>query len=951
MATTNVLIPMRAFRFLRVVALTLWGVLLAAPAHAQNLTFGQLSGVVRDGIGRPVPTANVRVEERASGAVRSTSTARDGSYIIVSLPAGRYTVRVEALGYRPVVLLDVDVGASRAARLNATIQAAVPPVTKVDTVPRRGDAGTAGDWLFERGYGELVGPRRLVSEVALLSTVADESTVEGLPWRYTEAMVEGARVGFVGSPTGLGTDGAGLALPTRAFSSARAGGLGFDVEVGGSGVGVLATSQRGGRIPVNRATAEGGTANIGVAFATGGPIQSDTAQAYGGVDVQRASIAPTDAVDGDERIDERVSAFGRLDWQPGERIAISARASGTRYASRGTAEPVGLGAAFGNEFEGVGVQASANLYGRLNRRVSTEWRVSTDFGSASGATGDGQPRSLFANSGLTAGSVVGGPFADQRTSSRVTGLLHFDLGAHRVKGGFSTVFNQHDLRFARDDDGLFAFGSFDAADPLTQQGVFRQVTVPSYAGEFRTSELAFLIQDNWQLAEGLTLTLGARSERFTLPLGRIEANTAWAQATGLDNTAVLSPGPRLSPRLGLRWELGSNREWVIEGGGGVFHDLPDRRDLAEVLTFDRGAEVLAATGDLSSWPAAPAGLTSRGRTLTMLGPDFEGPRTQRLSLGITRRVGAWSSSLSGVYRHTDFLARRRDLNLPSAPVGTDQYGRPLYGTLTQVGGLLTAVPGSNRRFGAFDAAHVLEATGFNAFYGITAALERVSDEGISLGVAYTYGHTRDNIASFSTPQVSPFPNGLNGQDWVEGRSDFDIPHRLLVAADWVASSAVRIGLVYRLSSGMPFTPSVRGGVDANGDGDLRNDPAFIDGTLAGMDSLRGDWTCLNDDLGGFATRNGCRGALQHRLDVRAALRLGNVGFGKAELVLEGLNVLAQAMGPIDRALLVVDPTAALSIDPVTGTTVVPYLVNPNFGKILTDRSPGVLWRVGVRITP
>lgn len=942
---------MRAFRLSRLVVLPLLAALLAAPVHAQNLTFGQLSGTVRDGSGRPVPTAHVRVEERASGAVRATSTARDGSFLIVSLPAGRYTVRVEALGYRPVVLLDVDVGASQATRLNAAIQAAAPPVTTVDTVPRRGDAGTAGDWLFERGFGELVGPRRLVSEVALLSTVADESSVEGLPWRYTEAMVEGARMGFVGSPTGLGTDGAALALPTRAFSGARAGGLGFDVEVGGSGVGVSATSQRGARMPVTRATAEGGTANIGAAFATGGPIQSDTAQAYGGVDYQRSTIAPAEAVDGDERIDERVSAFGRLDWQPGERIAISARASGTRYTSRGTAEPFGLAASFGNEFEGIGLQASANLYGRLNRYVSTEWRVSTDVGSASGTAGADQPRTLFANSGLTAGSVVGGPFEDQRTSSRVTGLLHLDLGAHRVKGGFSAAFNQHDLRFAQDDDGSFAFGSFDAADPLTQRGVFRRVAVPSYAGEFRTSEMALLIQDHWELADGLTLTLGARSERFTLPLGRIETNAGWAGATGLDNAAVRGPGSRLSPRLGLRWELGSDREWVIEGGGGVFHDLPDRRDLAEVLTFDRGAEVFAATGDLSSWPDAPSGTTSRGRTITMLGPDFEGPRTQRMSLGITRRAGAWSSSISGVYRHTDFLARRRDLNLPSAPVGSDQYGRPLYGTLTQVGALLTAVPGSNRRFGEFEAAHVLEATGFNAFYGITAALERVSDEGLSLGLAYTYGHTRDNVAGYSLPQLSPFPSGLDGQDWLEGRSDFDVPHRLLVAADWAASSAVRFGLVYRLSSGLPFTPGVRGGVDANGDGDSRNDPAFIDGALTGMDTLRQEWGCLNDDVGGFATRNSCRGALQHRLDVRVALRLGSLGFGKADLVLEALNVVSQAMGPVDRALLVVDPTAALSIDPGTGATIIPYTVNPNFGKILTDRSPGVLWRVGVRISP
>jgi hypothetical protein len=466
-------------------------------------------------------------------------------------------------------------------------------------------------------------------------------------------------------------------------------------------------------------------------------------------------------------------------------------------------------------------------------------------------------------------------------------------------------------------------------------------------------ESGFLVQDAWRLAEGFSVSLGARFDNVRLPFNRIERNAAWAAATGLDNTEVGSPRVRLAPRVGIRWELGLDREWVIEGGGGVFNDLPDRRDIAEALTLDRAADVRYGVGDIHQWPLAPSVAVAPvvGRTLTMLGPDFEGPRTQRLALGITRRLGAWSTSVSGVYRHTDFLARRRDLNLTASPTGADQHGRPLYGTLEQVGSLVTVTPGSNRRFGAFDAAHVLESTGYSAYYGVTLGAERVMEQGLSVGLSYTAGGTRDNVPSFVSTRLNPFPDGLGGEDWAEGRSDLDIPHRVMLAADWAASAAVRLGLVYRLSSGAPFTAGVRNGVDANGDGDWRNDPAFIDAALPGMDSLVADWRCLEDDVGGFATRNACRGALTHRLDVRVAFRLGQLTIGKLELLLEGLNVLAPISGPVDRALLLVDPTGALSTDALTGVTTVPYIVNPNFGKILTDRSPGVLWRVGVRITP
>ncbi len=927
--------------------------LIAAPnAYAQSLTFGQLEGFVRDGARRAVATAEVRVEDRASGAVRYALTGRDGSFRFVSIPAGRYDVRVEALGYRPVVHLDIDVGVGRSARLEATIRAAAPPVTTIDTVPRRGEAASAGDWLYQRGYADLVGSRRIASDAYGLSTTAGQLGVEGLPWRFTEAMVEGSRVSYVGAPGGYGTDGAALALPSRAFSSVRVGGLGFDVEVGGSGVGLLATSQRGGRIPTTRVVTEGGTANVGAAAVFGGPIQGDTAQMSGGVDFQRGTLAPLDAPDGDERTDERVSGFGRLDWQPGDRMAITARASGSRYTSEGPAERVGLASAYGNDFEAVGLQAAVNVHARLADRVATEFRFSSDVGNALGRDGS-VPRTAFAPTGLDVGSAIGGPFEEQRSASRASALLHFELGDHRLKLGYTATLQQHDLRYLRESDGLFAFGIYDAADTTQQQGIFRRTETSAFAGQFRMVESGFLLQDAWRLADGFSVTLGARFDNARLPLNRIESNAAWGAATGLDNADVGRRGMRIAPRVGLRWELGADREWVIEGGGGVFNDLPDRRDIAEALTLDRAAEVRYGIGDIHSWPVAPDAALAPvvGRTLTMLGPDFEGPRTQRMALGITRRIGAWSTSLSGVYRHTDFIARRRDLNLPASPSGADQYGRPLYGTLQQVGSLVAVTPGSNRRFGAFDAAYVLESTGYSAFYGVSAGLERVMEQGLSVGVNYTVGGTRDNVPGFTSTRLNPFPDGLGGEDWAEGRSDLDIPHRVTIAADWAASPAVRLGLVYRLSSGAPFTPGVRNGVDANGDGDWRNDPAFIDAALPGMDALTSDWACLKDDVGKFATRNSCRGDAMHRLDVRVALRLGQLTVGRLELLLEGLNVLAPESGPIDRALLLVDPSGALATNALTGITTVPYIVNPNFGKILTDRSPGILWRVGVRITP
>jgi hypothetical protein len=923
--------------------------LAASGSHAQSLTFARFDGVVLDAARRPVQDAEVRVEDRSSGATRWTMTARDGSYRFEALPDGRYDVVVEALGYKPIRHLDVRVSVGHAARLDVALVRATPPVTEIDTVPRRGDALSTGNWLVERGFGDLVGERRLASDIAALTTIADENSVEGLPWRLTESVIDGARAAGTGAPSGTGADAAGLALPVRALSTARVGGLGYDVEVGGTGVGIRATTRRGGSMPSAQPFIEGGSANLGGGFVGSGPLQGDTAQAMFGADYQRGEREFSRAQPGDPlRVTDRAGLFGRFDWQPSDRLAISARASGSRLTSVGEAERSGLASLYGSDYQATAAQASLNVYGRLSRRISQEWRISTDFGSTEGRAGS-TPRAEFAAGPVGVGPLVQSPFDEQRTTPRVSGMLHFDFGAHRIKAGFATAAHRFDSRFARDADGAFAIGDVLAPGPNT---AWRRVDATSLAGEFRMRETALFIQDAWHVADGLSVILGARIDNTRIPVGNIELNQEWAALSAIDNTNVTAKRSNMSPRVGIRWELGSDREWVIEGGAGTYQDLPDRRDMAEALTFDRGADVRYGVG-VSSYPDAPslAEAPVVGRTMTLLAPSFTAPRTQRLSLGITRRLGSWSTSVTGVYRHTDFLARRRDLNLPAAPVGMDQNGRPLYGSLQQNQTLLSAVAQSNRRFTSFDAVHLLESSGFSEFWGVTAGVERVRDIGLSLGAHYTYSRTTDNIPGFVGTRLSPFADGLEGRDWGQGTSDLDVPHRMLIAADWRPNDGMSFVAIYRVRSGTPFTPGVRGGVDANGDGDWNNDPAFVDAALGGMSDILGAQSCVRTSRGIFAERNSCREEVVHRLDLRATIRIAQLGMGRVDLMLDALDVIAPNVGPIDRALLLVDPGGVTSTNTATGVTTVPYVTNPNFGSRAFNITPGIFWRLGLRITP
>ncbi len=73
-------------------------VFVGAPAWAQG-TEGKIAGTVRDTTGAALPGASVTATNPAGGAVRSATTANDGSYSL-ALPPGKYTVAVVLSGFR-----------------------------------------------------------------------------------------------------------------------------------------------------------------------------------------------------------------------------------------------------------------------------------------------------------------------------------------------------------------------------------------------------------------------------------------------------------------------------------------------------------------------------------------------------------------------------------------------------------------------------------------------------------------------------------------------------------------------------------------------------------------------------------------------------------------------------------------------------------------------------------
>ena len=59
----------------------------------------QINGTVKDATGLAVPGAEVKATQQATGAVRTTTTGADGSYVLANLPIGPYQVEVSKDGF------------------------------------------------------------------------------------------------------------------------------------------------------------------------------------------------------------------------------------------------------------------------------------------------------------------------------------------------------------------------------------------------------------------------------------------------------------------------------------------------------------------------------------------------------------------------------------------------------------------------------------------------------------------------------------------------------------------------------------------------------------------------------------------------------------------------------------------------------------------------------------
>ncbi len=90
--------------------------------RAQAVASAQISGVVTDPSGAPVPSAQITATQIATGLVRSTQSGADGSYVLPTLPVGPYRLEVQANGFSAYLQTGINLQVSDSPKINVTLQ-------------------------------------------------------------------------------------------------------------------------------------------------------------------------------------------------------------------------------------------------------------------------------------------------------------------------------------------------------------------------------------------------------------------------------------------------------------------------------------------------------------------------------------------------------------------------------------------------------------------------------------------------------------------------------------------------------------------------------------------------------------------------------------------------------------------------------------------------------------
>jgi hypothetical protein len=461
-------------------------------------------------------------------------------------------------------------------------------------------------------------------------------------------------------------------------------------------------------------------------------------------------------------------------------------------------------------------------------------------------------------------------------------------------------------------NGVFTYSNAlnfgrDQLDPTTRAYSSFQQNFGLTGVNFATIDYAAFAQDQWRATTKLTINYGLRWDYQQMP------KPQFPNPAVPETTTIHADTNNFGPRVGVAYDLTGSGKTVLHAGYGMYYARTPNQTIQNALsqtgltdpTRNTIALTLQPTDPLAPiypniLPTLPTNL-SGSTTITRLAADFQQPRVQDVTFGVTREVfSGWV--VTGTYMHTigEFMPVNFDTNLPTPqfartyqmPDGTT-FTVPYVAGITRTAAGVTQSNNLSRPNPAFGAITVIRSNGENWYNAMLLEAKRRFAAGVQAHVAYTLAKAENldgtgDGGGGGAESIGPFVGGrLRDQFNVasnRGTAPTDQRHRLVLDGIWQAQRGALHGFLfsalYTAESGravatLVTVPSIP---FATPDSTQWNGYGGLNGQ-AGTNFLP------------TIPRNSVAGVWNYRLDMRVSREFVMPGGRSVEGILEGFNVL------------------------------------------------------------
>ncbi len=474
-----------------------------------------------------------------------------------------------------------------------------------------------------------------------------------------------------------------------------------------------------------------------------------------------------------------------------------------------------LAASFTHAFSPRTLLEARAGFNRLRREVLHQ-NIGRDIASELGISGLPQdPRFV----GFPGVNVAGFASLSDDTAlpiARTSSTAHLSASAtragarHRIKWG-----GEHRNTRIDGTQGLFGRGQFNFLGAISQNPVSDLLLgFPTYSiqtvidNDFRQRAQFWngYAQDDWNLAQGLTVSLGVRYE-YNVPA--YDADDRFSQfdleaarlvepgKTPLGRAGYASDRNNFSPRVGIAWNPGDSL--VLRAAYGVYYEV-------SVLEANSGLYFNPPYFDLRLFFPSPVALPrlenpfsgagfAPPASVNALQPDFRTGYGQHWNAGLERALpGRIVARATYMASKGSKLLRRRNLNQPGPGDGEVDERRPIAG---------------------YANISLFESGASSTYHSGVFTLERRFDAGTGFRVAYTWAKSIDDVSAFlGSAGDQSFPQNSHDFRAERGLSNFDQRHRLVASLQFAVPSrhwltgGWRTFAIATLASGRPATPQL-----------------------------------------------------------------------------------------------------------------------------------------------